>query len=87
MQGTQPIGDFYLSDPDAVSLVARATGLSEDELESIVGKFPNTHLKWPNLFKGAVSFKLNGNVEIRHHFTKKLLWRGKNETWTELSSY
>lgn len=66
----------YLSDPKQVDCVLSATGLSIDELESIVGRFKEDHWRWPNQLKGEVIFYVDGTVRIRHHFTKKTMWKG-----------
>ena len=68
---------FYLSDEKNVKKVLRLTGLAEDELESIVGRFKSDHWRWPNQMKGEVVVKLTGEVKIRHHFTKKVIWSGE----------
>lgn len=68
---------FYLSHPDNAGLVLELTGLAEDELESIVGRFPSDHWRWPSELKGEAVVYANGNIRIRHHFTKKVLWRNE----------
>lgn len=52
------------------------TGLASDELESIVGRFKRGHERQGHL-KGEVLIYANGDVLIRHHFTKKTLWRSE----------
>lgn len=64
---------FYLSEHEHLSRVLELTGLSLDELEYIVGKFPSDHHRWPNQFRGEFVQSKRGMV-IRHHFTKKKLW-------------
>lgn len=65
---------FYLSDPDNISRALELTGLAPDELEAVVGRFKPDHGRFPGLLKGEVVVYLNGNIVIRHHFTKKRLW-------------
>lgn len=54
----------------------RDTDLAADELESIVGRFPSYHDLQGHL-RGEVVIYADGSIKIRHHFTKKILW--KNE--------
>lgn len=49
------------------------TGLASDELESIVGRFPSHHARRGHL-RGEILVYANGDVRIRHHFTKRILW-------------
>lgn len=64
---------LYLSNPENVRKFLSMTYLSQDELESLVGKFPEDHPRWPNQLKGEVVFVRN-KIRIRHHFTKKKIW-------------
>ena len=74
---------YYLTDidnPDAVGItlekVLYDTGLSELELEEIVGRFKTTHYKesFRGKLKGEV-YIYPDRVEIKHHFTKKTLFK------------
>lgn len=64
---------FYLSEPGNLELAISATGLAEDEIVGLVGKFKNNHHRWPGQLKGEVVVGLKA-IQIRHHFTKKVLW-------------
>ena len=66
---------MYLSDKANHEYVLNATGLSLDELEQIVGRFPADHHAWPNELKGEFVETWDGEIKIVHHFTKKVLWR------------
>ncbi len=49
------------------------TGLASDELELIVGRFPNNHDRRGHL-KGEIVVYVDSTVKSRHHFTKKVVW-------------
>lgn len=68
------IDSFYLSDPSNVDKAIELTDLALDELESIVGKFRSDHYRWPGQMRGELVVKLDGDILIRHHFTKKAIW-------------
>jgi hypothetical protein len=68
---------FYLSDKNNLSRALDMTGLALDELESIVGYFTKTSWRHGQM-RGEVVVKLNGEIVIRHHFTKKKLWKGEH---------
>lgn len=68
---------FYLSEPGKIENLLNYCDLSEDEVESIVGRFKNDHYRFAGCLKGEVFLGLDGTVEIRHHFKKKLLWSNK----------
>jgi hypothetical protein len=63
---------FYLSDEANLKQAQELTGLSLDEIEHVVGRFGNQSSRAGQL-KGEVIVVL-GEVKIRHHFTKKVLW-------------
>lgn len=65
---------FYLSDTSNLKLAEQLTDLSLDEIEYIVGRFAKHSSRAGNL-RGEVVLYVNGKIIIRHHFTKKLLWR------------
>lgn len=65
---------MYLSDEDNLKYVIESTGLSLDEIESIVGRFPKDHHAWPNKLKGEYVENWDGDKKIVHHFTKKIIW-------------
>jgi hypothetical protein len=56
----------------------RDTDLASDELEQIVGRFPRHHKRQGHL-RGEVVVYANGDIRIRHHFTKKVLWESCND--------
>lgn len=63
---------WYLTNDEAVQLLLEATNMTLNHLESIVGRFKDTHHRWPGKLKGQWEVK-NGEVRIRHHFNKKIL--------------
>jgi hypothetical protein len=72
---TNEFESFYLSDPDNVPKALELTGLALDELEGIVGYFTKTSHRAGQM-RGEVVCGWDG-VLIRHHFTKKVLWRAE----------
>ena len=71
------VESFYLSDETNLDRAIELTGLSFDELFGIVGRF--TKHSWRSgQMRGEVILKSTGEVVIRHHFTKKALWRGES---------
>lgn len=64
---------FYLSDENDLTRATNLTGLSEDEIEAIVGRFSKISARAGKL-RGKVEELLDGRVLIRHHFNKKVLW-------------
>jgi hypothetical protein len=71
------INSYYLTEPGAVEDLLSKTSLSHDEVESIVGRFKKDHWQFPSLLKGEVMIRYDGEVAIRHHFTKQIIWK----TW------
>ena len=67
---------FYLSNPENLDKAIELTGLSLDELEIIVGRFKN-HSSRAGQLRGEVLLLSCGNVIIRHHFNKKILWESE----------
>lgn len=70
---------FYLSgtskeESEKLQKVSDDTGLAYDEIESLVGRF-RPHSMRAGQLRGQVFYYLDDRIEIRHHFTKKLLWR------------
>ncbi len=63
---------WYLTNEEAIQPLLEATNTTLNDLESIVGRFKNTHHRWPGKLKGKWEVK-NGEVRIRHHFSKKIL--------------
>lgn len=61
----------YLS--NSIQPALEITELSEDEIESIVGRFTKTSSRYGQL-RGELVKYFDGKVIIRHHFTKKVLW-------------
>lgn len=66
---------FYLTDDGALERLQAATELSSDEVEEMVGRFRKDHYRFAGKLKGEVLLGFDGSVEIRHHFTKKNIWR------------
>lgn len=64
---------FYLSEHSNMPLAEELTELSQDEIESIVGRFAK-HSSRAGQLRGEVVQYINGRIVIRHHFTKKILW-------------
>jgi len=60
---------FYLSDLDTIQKACKLTGLAEDEIEHVVGRFA-THSARAGQLKGEVVIT-DTDIRIRHHFTKK----------------
>lgn len=66
---------YYLSEPHSIQKAEGLTGLSHDEIEHIVGRFKTDHWRFAGKLKGELLLKSSGQVIIRHHFTKKVLWK------------
>lgn len=66
---------YYLTEPGSLRALIDVTDLSEDEVESIVGRFNKHHWRFPGQLRGEVLEHFDGGVKIRHHFTKKTLWK------------
>lgn len=67
---------YYLSDDNNIPKTLTYTGLALDEIEYLVGRFNKMSSRTGKL-RGKVNVFLNGTIEIRHHFTNKLLWSNK----------
>ena len=65
---------FYLSEPEMLEHAMFITDLSQDEIEVIVGRFAK-HSQRAGQLRGEVLVYASGEVVIRHHFNKKVLWR------------
>ena len=52
------------------------TGLSVDELESLVGRYRPYSIRASQL-RGELVIYIDNSVRIRHAFTKKVLWTGE----------
>lgn len=63
---------YYLSNEDERT-TCDITGLALDELESIVGRFRSDSIR-AGLLRGMLSTTKRGEICIRHHMTKKILW-------------
>lgn len=72
---------FYLSEPGALDTLCNeyAPELSPDEVELIVGRFRVNHYRFAGKLKGEVCIAPTGEVWIRHHFTKKILWEADHD--------
>lgn len=64
---------YYLSKESSLDKAVEDTELSADEIEYIVGRFTKISHRTGKL-RGKVNVFFTGKVEIRHHFTNKLLW-------------
>lgn len=64
---------FYLSDDTLLDYACELTGLSQDEIEHIVGRFTNRS-QWAGKLRGKVVLYMDGSVSIRKSFGNKLLW-------------
>lgn len=65
---------FYLSEKGALEKAMWLTSLSSDEIELVVGRFLKSSSRAGQL-RGEVLVYVTGEVLIRHHFNKKILWR------------
>lgn len=65
---------FYLSEPSNIPKALELCELSYDEVKQIVGVFTKRS-QWANQLRGEVCVGFEDDVIIRHHFTKKILWR------------
>lgn len=64
---------FYLSDDTLLDYACELTGLSQDEIEHIVGRFTKRSY-WAGKLRGKVVLYIDGSVSIRKSFGNKLLW-------------
>jgi hypothetical protein len=64
--------NFYLSDEANLQQAMDVTGLALDEIEQIVGRFAKHSCRAGQL-RGEVVVHFD-RVQIRHHFTKQVLW-------------
>lgn len=69
------VESFYLSDERLVGKALDMTGLALDELEGLVGRFTKTSHRSGSL-RGELLLFVDGKVVIRHHFSKKQIWKG-----------
>lgn len=67
---------FYLSEESNIKKLSELTDLDQSEIKSIVGEFKERH-RFAGKLKGEVVIYSNNTVVIRHHFTKKRLWKGE----------
>ena len=65
---------YYLSNEQDLDFFLEFTGLDLDEVEQIVGRFKEGHARAGEL-KGEFVVNMDNSYYIRHHFTKKVLWR------------
>lgn len=68
------VESLYLSNIENLNKVQRLTGLALDELESLVGRF-NRNSHRAGLLRGELVKKIDGEIILRHHFNKKVLWK------------
>lgn len=70
------IEEFYLSDYEVLERALELTGLSIGEVEYICGRFHEKH-DLADRIMGKIIVYDTGEVEIRHHFLRHVLWRGE----------
>lgn len=68
---------MYLSEDSSLEPTIELTELSKDEIESLVGRFRSNSTRAGQL-RGEVYVYSNGKIEIRHHFTKQLIWSNQD---------
>lgn len=68
------IESFYLTQDGGVDRLSELTDLSLDEIEQLVGRFRKNHYRFAGKLKGEVLVKACGQVVVRHHFSKKIIW-------------
>lgn len=71
---TLGLESFYLSEDKNIDKALQLTQLSMDEIEYIVGRFNKASHRSGKL-RGEIVQNLDGSITIRHHFTKKTLWK------------
>lgn len=64
---------LYLSDDETLDIFLEVSGLALDEVEAMVGRF-GKNSQWDGKLRGCVVMRSCGAVQLRHHFTKELLW-------------
>jgi len=67
------IEQYYINNVN-IKKVENDTDLCLDELELIVGRFA-PHSCRAGQLRGQVYVYVDGSIEIRHHFNKKILWK------------
>lgn len=67
------IKSLYLSEDQNLNEVIELTELSMDEIESVVGRF-RSHSSRAGQLRGELIETEDGQILIRHAFTKKVLW-------------
>jgi len=73
------IKSLYLSEDENLQEIQDITELCLDELEEIVGRFKSHSIRSGRL-RGEFIQYANGNIAIRHHFNKKVLWSNSDNT-------
>ena len=68
------IRSLYLSDPDNLQIVSDYLGMSEEEIEMIVGGRFSKQSRWAGLVKGKFEETDAGRVYLRTSFGSKTLW-------------
>jgi len=69
------LDSFYLSEKGSLERLLDLTELESDEIESLVGRFRN-HSQRAGKLRGEVLVHSDNSISIRHHFTKKEVWKG-----------
>jgi hypothetical protein len=65
---------FYIN--QFTGYAQEVTGLSLDELESLVGRYKRNSIREGQL-RGELLIFVDNSIKIRHAFTKKVLWTGE----------
>ena len=66
--------NLYLSNEKNIKTISEFSGLDYDEIESLVGRFTKHSTRAGNLRGEFIFDEITGEMYIRHHFTKKILW-------------
>lgn len=69
------IGAFYIQDD--LERAMAITGLTLQEIENIVGRYPASHQKRPGQLKGRITISHKG-IEIKNGNGPDALWTKKN---------
>lgn len=69
------IGAFYIHDD--IERAIAITGLTLEEIEAIVGRYPASHQKRPGKLKGRITISHKG-IEIKNGNGPDALWTKKN---------
>jgi hypothetical protein len=67
---------FYLSEEDNIDKAIELTGLDQDEILELVGRFTKQSHRAGKV-RGELIELADGTIKLRHHFTKKVIWENK----------